>query len=126
MSIALATRGFYGVGGPIVGDSPSVITITATPTISTDPFIVEIYDEVGFSLYEITCRDDVNGPKYTVYDSIEGDFLHPFGGKSTVSGSGTLLDPYIFTVYRRGGWPTGLAFDIQARAVDSAGNEVEA
>jgi hypothetical protein len=46
--------------------------------------------------------------------------------RSTRTGDGVLSTPYVFTVYRAGGWPTGTAIDFYVRAVDTLGNQGDA
>lgn len=110
-----------GVSGETVDP---VITVISQPIISTDPLIVTLYDVTStFAMYEITCQDRSDGKRLTVYSSIDG-FVHPFSGKSTVRGTGTSGNPYTFTIYRRGRWPTGIDLDVRIQAVDAVGNEV--
>lgn len=104
------------------------ITVVSTPVTSLDPLVINIYDASGLSLYHITCKDRSDGERLSIYDPSDGTgnngFVHPFNGRSTLTGTGTQADPYVFTIYRRGRWPTGLDLDIKARAVDTKGNEV--
>jgi len=106
------------------------ITVISQPTTSSDPLVVSVGDASGLALYQVTCKDRPDGKRLTVYNPIDGSgnagFVHPFGGRSTVTGTGTFADPYIFTIYRRGRWPTGLALDVRAQAVDTKGNEINA
>lgn len=115
-------------GGTDITD-PSILTISQ-PLTPSDPLIVSVGDSSGLSMYQVTCKDRSDGARLTVYSPVDGTgnagFVHPFGGKSTVTGSGTLADPYVFTIYRRGRWPTGIALDVRVQAVDTAGNEVDA
>lgn len=99
-----------------------VVTITSIPTNEEDPVVIEAYDVApGINLIGVTCQDRSDGPKLTVYDS--GGFYHPFRG--TVTGAGTQLNPYVYTIYRRGRWPTGIGLSFKARFVDSDGNVSE-
>lgn len=97
------------------------VTVVSTPSTEENALVVSVWDAVGFEWMELLCRDRDGGPQLVVYDSSEG-FLHPFGGRSSRTGSGTQADPYIFTVYRRGRWPTGLDLGIKIRVVDVSGN----
>lgn len=120
--------GGSGGGGETVDP---VITTVSSPTASGDPLVISVYDAASaLALYILTCKDRSDGRRLTIYNPIDGagnaGFVHPFGGRSTVTGSGTLADPYIFTIYRRGRWPTGLALDIRAQVVDAVGNEANA
>ncbi len=125
MSVGLSTRGYYGSGGASVDSVEPVITIVSEPTITTEPLVVSIYDDTGLVFYSLSCRDREDGSRLVVYDPTNGDgFIHPFNGRSTVTGSGTSGDPYIFTIYRKGRWPTGLDLDIRAQAIDTSGNQV--
>ncbi len=106
----------------VVDGTGPVITIVSLPELNTDPVVVSVYDAASeFSLYQLTCKDRSDSPKQVVYHPTDG-FEHPFGGRSTISGAGTFADPYIFTIYRRGRWPTGVELDFKAIAVDAAGN----
>ncbi len=127
MSISLATRGLYGAEAGASGSDTTapVITVVSLPTLTTDPAVIEVYDETGLTFYHISCLDNVGGPRLTVYDPIDGGFVHPFNGRSTLTGAGTSGDPYVFTVYRRGRWPTGNAITLDARAIDVGGNETD-
>ncbi len=127
MSLGLLTRGYYGSGGGAGGldTTPPIVTIVSLPVADTDPLVVSISDESGFSFYTLTCLDKPDGSRLVMYSPSDG-FIHPFTGKSTVTGIGTLADPLIFTVYRRGRWPTGVDLNVLALAVDVGGNKVQA
>lgn len=113
------------IGAVAGGDTvPPVVTVTSYPTTDEDPVIVQVYDATGLRLVQLTCQDRVDGPKQIVYD--DTGFQHPFGGKSTVTGAGTAGNPLIFTIFRRGRWPTGIALDFKARAIDTSGNQASA
>lgn len=99
-----------------------IVTIISTPTDRLQPLVVEVEDETGLAFYELINQDHEDAPVYVIYDSQYQTFFHPFGGKSTVTGTGTSADPYVFTIYRRGGWPTGISFAVVARAYDAGGN----
>lgn len=119
-----------GGGGPAETVDP-IITTISLPTTSQEPLVVSVYDATSaLALYILTCKDRSDGKRLTIYNPIDGagnaGFVHPFGGRSTVTGSGTSGDPYIFTIYRRGRWPTGLDLDVRAQVVDAAGNEANA
>lgn len=115
-------------GGGGGGDATApVITVTSTPTKDTDPFVISVYDNLGlFRLYQLTCRDGTGSPRLVVYDPGDGGFIHPFNGLSTLTGAGTSGSPYIFTVYRRGRWPTGIEINFFVRAIDTSGNQTTA
>lgn len=125
MSIGLATRGYYTLTQTVLAAdlTPPVVTIISTPVLPTDPLVVHIYDDMGLAFYHVTCLDHAEGPRLTVYDPDDNGFVHPFSGRSTLTGSGTSVDPYVFTIYRRGRWPTGIELSVRARAVDVGGNE---
>lgn len=108
--------------GQIVADlsQPNVI-VNSLPTNEENALVITIWDVEGFLWIELLCRDREAGPMLAIYDSTEG-FLHPFGGRSALTGSGTVLDPYVFTIYRRGRWPTGISLAIKIRAVDLGGH----
>ncbi len=128
MSLGLATRGYHGSGsggGGGIDVTPPIVTIVSLPEVSTDPLVVSISDESGFSFYTISCLDKPDGSRLMMYTPTDG-FIHPFAGNSTVTGAGTLGNPYIFTIYRRGRWPTGVDLDVVATAIDVGGNEVNA
>ncbi len=96
-----------------------VVTVVSSPTSSIDPLVISVYDNVGLILYDLSCRDRTDGPRLVIYSQ---GFVHPFNGRSTVTGTGIEADPYIFTLYRKGRWPTGIDLDIRVEAVDTAGN----
>lgn len=109
-------------GSDYGGDSVDpTVSIIALPVVNTDPLVVQIYDNEGLTHYQVTCQERQDGERYVVYDP-EFGFAHPYSGRSSVSGSGTEADPYVFTIYRRGRWPTGVEIDIRVRAVDTSGN----
>jgi hypothetical protein len=122
--------GFYrglSTGSLLVvpGDSTSpTVTISSAPSEEEDPYVLSVYDSNDLRLVQLTCQDRTDGPKLIVYD--DTGFQHPFGGRSTVTGTGTASDPFIFTIYRRGRWPTGVDFQFKARAIDVAGNQTSA
>lgn len=102
-----------------------VLTVISYPVTPSDPLVVSVYDATsGLSAIELSCRDRVDGKRMVVYSTVDHAFIHPFSGLSTVTGSGTSGSPYIFTVYRRGRWPTGISLDVRVQAIDSSGNEV--
>lgn len=106
------------------GDAtPPVVTTISLPATSFAPLIVSVYDAVGLSFYEVTVRDRADGMRLVAYDPTDG-FVHPFTGNSSVTGSGTFASPYVFTIYRSGGWPSGISIDARVRAVDTSGNGV--
>lgn len=115
------------IGNP-PGDlsDPPVIDIISEPEDRLDPYVVEIYDDVGIQTLNISYLDHDGIFKLTVYDLEDEDFSHPFGGRSTRTGSGTEVDPYVFTIYRRGGWPTEVNSTLQITVVDVGGNKTEA
>lgn len=125
-SFNITVRGSGG-GGDIT--DPTILTISQ-PVLSTDPLIVSVGDLSGLAMYEVTCRDRADGARLVVYSPLDGagnaGFLYPFAGRSTVTGSGTIASPYIFTIYRQGRWPTGISLDVRVQAVDTKGNEVNA
>jgi hypothetical protein len=102
---------------------PPIITTIALPTTPDAALVVSLYDAVGLTFYHITCKDRSDGPRLSIWDPLDG-FAHPFNGKSTKTGSGTTVDPFVFIVYRRGGWPSGISLDVKVRGVDFAGNQV--
>lgn len=116
--------------GVAFGDTPGgasdlvapIITTVSTPTERLQPYVVEVEDETSLRYFELICQDNEDAPVYVIYDSFFETFYHPFGGRSTVTGNGTTADPYVFTIYRRGGWPTGIPFAINVRAFDYSGN----
>lgn len=113
-----------GGGGDIT--SPS-ITVNSVPTLTTDPLVVTFYDATSLAFYHVTCRDHADGPRYTVFDPVDGEFLYPFDNdRSTKTGAGTQASPYVLTIYRLGGWPTNLSMDLRIRAIDKGGNVTEA
>jgi hypothetical protein len=112
---------------PASTGTSSIITVIASPIVPHDPLIVSIYNTKAICFYHVTCQDGSSGPRYTVWDPHDGFFAFPFDNtRSSVTGAGTQADPYIFTIYRLGGWPTGIALDVRVRAVDNFGNESEA
>lgn len=110
-------------GRMVDGTSPTV-TIPHSPITEEDYAEVRVYDDQGLNYIQITVQDRSDGPKLIVYESANG-FFHPFNGLSTVTGSGTSANPYIFQVYRRGRWPTGLGVVFRAKVVDASGNLTE-
>jgi hypothetical protein len=102
--------------------TPPTITIVSIPAKSTDPYVVQIYDASGLAQYQVSCKDRPDGARLVIYDPTDGGFIFPFNGKSTISGSGTSISPYTFTIYRLGRWPTGILLDVKAKAVDTHGN----
>jgi hypothetical protein len=111
---------------PVASGTASIITVLSTPIVPDDALIISIYNSKALSFYHITCQDGTRGPRYTVWDPHDGFFSFPFDNKrSTTTGSGTSTDPYIFTIYRLGGWPTGQSLDVRIRAIDDFGNESE-
>jgi hypothetical protein len=112
------------IGGGSSDVVDPVVIVVSTPTTPDEPLIVQLYDTSAFSLFQLTCKDRPDGKRLVVYSPLDSGFVHPFNGKSTFSGAGINANPYVFTIYRRGGWPTGLSLDVRAQAVDSAGNEV--
>jgi hypothetical protein len=112
--------GTVSTGGPSDAVAP-IVTVTSTPVGRLDPLVVEVYDETSLAFFEAIFREYADSPVQVAYDSQTG-FIHPFGGRSTISGSGTSGDPYILTIYRRGGWPTGISFNLTIRAYDEGGN----
>lgn len=103
--------------------TPSV-TIASLPSVDTDYAEVQVYDNQGLNYIQITVQDRTDGPKLIVYETSNG-FFHPFNGASTVSGSGTSGDPYVFRVYRRGRWPSGITITFRVKVIDSSGNLTE-
>lgn len=97
--------------------STAVVTVTSAPATRLDPLIVEVYDEDGLGHYELVADTFETSPRYVIFDSDENKFFHPYGGKSTVTGAGTLADPYIFTLHYRGGWPTDVEIQVDVRKV---------
>lgn len=104
---------------------PPIVTTVSLPATSSDPVVIRAYDETALSVYQVTCKDRPEGNRLTCYNPKSPDlgFVHPFYG--TVTGAGTSANPYIFTIYRRGRWPTGIPLDVRAQLVDFGGNEVE-
>lgn len=119
------------VGVSFVIESETIITVVSSPVASGDPLVISVYDaSSALALYLLTCKDRTDGKRLTIYNPIDGagnlGFVHPFNGRSTLTGAGTSGDPYIFTVYRRGRWPTGISLDVKAQVVDASGNEASA
>lgn len=100
--------------------APTINSITL-PVLDSDPYIINCYTTPLVEEVLISCRDGASR-RIDAYNTSEG-FIHPFAGRSTITGSGTLADPFIITVYRRGRWPTGLELSIQTKIVDANGNE---
>jgi len=118
----LRTNGGFVDSGSTDTTAPT-ITVISTPIGSQSPLVISISDAgTAYALYYLTCKDYPDNKRLTIYDPVDGGFVHPFNGLSTISGLGTVASPYIFTIYRRGRWPTGIALDIRAKAIDASGN----
>ncbi len=102
--------------------TPPVVSFTY-PTVSTDPLVVNIYDADSV-LRSYEARFRLPGSwVFVMYDDDAG-FYPPFDRKSTVTGAGTFADPKILTIYKYGGWPTGIAnVEVPVKVIDGAGNE---
>jgi hypothetical protein len=109
--------------GYLTDASSSTVSVTL-PEDEEDYALVEVYDDGGINYIHINVQDRTDGPRLIAYETDVG-FIHPFNGASTVSGSGTSVDPYIFHVYRRGRWPTGIEVVFRVKVVDGSGNSVE-
>lgn len=120
LSIATGAINLFNAVMGSASSSAPVITVTSSPPQNDDPIVIEMSDDAGLSKYILTCQDREDGPRYVVYDPDAG-FIHPFGGRSTRTGGGTTGNPYIFTVYKRGRWPTGIQPSFRAFAVDTHG-----
>ena len=121
-----AHDGHYLAGAPTSGGSsdvtPPVLVITV-PTVPTEPLLITI-TEAASTLRVTECSIKIGtGSRIVAYDEVES-FLTPYNGRSTIVGTGTILDPLVITLYRFGNWPTGIPIDAKIKAVDSAGNKV--
>ena len=107
--------------GTGTGGAPDLTIVT--PSLATDPLLITITDS-GSVLRITECNIRIGtGSRIVAYDEVEG-FLPPYNGRSTIVGTGTILDPLVITLYRFGNWPTGIPIDAKIKAVDSAGNKV--
>lgn len=113
----------YYIGGGEVSDATAPVLAITVPTISTAPLLITI-TEASLVLRITECLVRIGtGSRIVAYDEVEG-FLPPYNGRSSIVGTGTVLDPLVITLYRFGNWPTGIPIDAKIKAVDYAGNKV--
>lgn len=125
-SAAYSSGGFGSVTLSVAdpGDAAGPTILFTHPATTNDPLVVTIFDASGLRQYRLT----VGSPgswRWEAYASHLG-FAPPFATRSTATGIGSLASPRVLTVYRDGGWPSGVDIDADVVVVDTVGNEAEA
>jgi hypothetical protein len=104
--------------GPDDETAPT-LTLVSTPASTYGAYVVSVGDALG--ILDVTLVAHLGGlDEVVVYR--DGAFRGAFADRSTRTGAGTIGDPYVYTVYRRGGWPVGVEITIYRIAVDTSGN----